>query len=68
MQAILSYVGDLSISQAIEVRSSDFPVLERNLNADGNNYHETEWMIAENSFHHSLEYPSRMVLPVIPDG
>ena len=51
----------------IEVASSNFPVLERNLNTGGNNYDETEWVVAENSVHHTAEHPSHIVLPVLPD-
>ena len=51
----------------VQVSSSNFPNLERNLNTGGNNYDETEWVVAENSVHHSAEYPSHIVLPVIPE-
>ena len=51
----------------VQVSSSDFPLFERNLNTGGNNYDETEWVIAENTIHHSKEYPSHIVLPIIPD-
>ena len=49
----------------LQVSSSDFPLFERNLNTGGNNYDETEWVVANNSIHHSSEYPSHLVLPVI---
>ena len=51
----------------IEVASSNFPMLERNLNTGGNNYDETEWVVAENSVHHTPEHPSHIVLPVLPE-
>ena len=51
----------------VQVSSSNFPNFERNLNTGGNNYDETEWVVAENSVHHSRAYPSQIVLPVIPD-
>ena len=51
----------------IEVASSNFPLFERNLNTGGNNFDETEWVVAENSVHHGGDYPSRILLPVIPD-
>jgi putative CocE/NonD family hydrolase len=51
----------------VQVSSSDFPLFERNLNTGGNNYDETEWVVAENSIHHSKEYPSHIVLPIIPE-
>lgn len=52
----------------IEVTSSNFPVFERNLNTEGNNFDESEWVVAENSVHHSTKFPSRIVLPVTPEG
>ena len=50
----------------LQVSSSDFPLFERNLNTGGDNYDETEWVIAKNAVHHSAQYPSHLVLPVIP--
>ena len=52
----------------LQVSSSDFPLYERNLNTGGNNYDEVDWVIAENSVHHSAEHPSHLILPVIPGG
>jgi putative CocE/NonD family hydrolase len=49
----------------LEVSSSNFPRLDRNLNTGGNNYDETEWEAAENVVYHSGEHPSHIVLPVI---
>jgi len=49
----------------LQISSSNFPRFVRNLNTGGNNYDETEWVAAENTIHHSAEYPSRLVLPVI---
>ncbi len=49
----------------LEVSSSNFPRWERNLNTGGNNYDETEWKIATNRVHHTKEYLSYVVLPVI---
>jgi len=49
----------------LQVSSSNFPRFVRNLNTGGNNYDETEWVVAENSIHHSSKYPSRLVLPVV---
>ncbi|MGD9344779.1 MAG: CocE/NonD family hydrolase [Candidatus Aminicenantes bacterium] len=51
----------------VQVSSSDFPLFERNLNTGGNNYDETEWVVAENTIHHSREFPSHILLPIIPD-
>lgn len=49
----------------VEVASSKFPQYMRNLNTGGNNYDETEGVIAHNTVHHSAEYPSKIVLPVV---
>jgi putative CocE/NonD family hydrolase len=49
----------------LEVSSSSFPRFDRNLNTGGNNYDESEWVIAENAVHHSPAYPSHLLLPVI---
>lgn len=51
----------------VQVSSSDFPLFERNLNTGGNNYDETEWVIAENTIHHSKKYPSHFIFPIIKD-
>ncbi len=32
------------------------------------NANEPVWVIAENSSYHSVEYPSRVVLPIVPAG
>lgn len=48
----------------IEVSSSNFPRFARNLNTGGNNYDETEGVIAENKVHHSKKYPSQIRLPL----
>lgn len=51
----------------LEVASARFPNHDRNLGTGGDNYSETEWVVAENTVHHSERYPSHIVLPVIPD-
>ena len=51
----------------LEVSSSSFPRFDRNLNTGGNNFDESEWIIAENAVHHSAEYPSHLLLPVIEE-
>jgi len=51
----------------IEVSSSNFPRYDRNLNTGGNNWDETEGVVARNAVHHSTQYPSRVVLPVVDD-
>ncbi|MBN1387094.1 MAG: CocE/NonD family hydrolase [Bacteroidales bacterium] len=49
----------------IEVSSSNFPRFDRNLNTGGNNYDESEGLVATNSIHHSKDYPSVIKLPVV---
>jgi putative CocE/NonD family hydrolase len=49
----------------IEVSSSNFPRFTRNLNTGGNNYDETEGVVAHNTIHHSREYPSQIKLPIV---
>lgn len=48
----------------VEVASSKFPQYMRNLNTGGNNYDETEGVIARNTVHHSARYPSQIILPI----
>jgi len=49
----------------IEVSSSNFPRFSRNLNTGGDNYDETNSIIALNKIHHSKIYPSNIKLPFI---
>ncbi|PPK87634.1 hypothetical protein CLV84_0581 [Neolewinella xylanilytica] len=49
----------------IEVSSSNFPRFDRNMNTGGNNYDETEGVVARNVIHHSAEYPSVVRIPVV---
>ncbi len=48
----------------IEISSSNFPRFARNLNTGGNNYDESEGVIANNKVHHSKKYPSQIRLPI----
>ncbi|WP_435578475.1 CocE/NonD family hydrolase, partial [Gilvibacter sp.] len=48
----------------IEISSSNFPRFARNLNTGGNNYDESEGVVATNSIHHSSKYPSNIKLPI----
>jgi len=50
----------------LEVAGSNFPRFDRNLNTDGNNYDETEAVIAHTSIHHSAQYPSSVTVTVVP--
>jgi putative CocE/NonD family hydrolase len=49
----------------LEISSSSFPRWDRNLNTGGNNYDESEWVVAHNTVHHSPEHPSYLILPVV---
>ncbi|NVJ87376.1 MAG: CocE/NonD family hydrolase [Algoriphagus sp.] len=49
----------------IEVTSSNFPRFDRNMNTGGNNYDESEGVVATNSIHHGGKFLSRVVLPMI---
>jgi hypothetical protein len=49
----------------IEVSSSNFPRFDRNLNTGGNNYDETESVVAHSAVHHSKLYPSTLKLTVV---
>jgi uncharacterized protein len=49
----------------IEISSSNFPRFARNLNTGGNNYDESEGIIAHNKIHHSSSYPSQIKIPII---
>jgi uncharacterized protein len=48
----------------IEISSSNFPRFERNLNTGGNNYDESQGVVAQNKIHHSAQYPSQIRLPI----
>lgn len=50
----------------LDVTSSSFPRLERNLNTGGNNYEETAGRHATNSLHHGPDAESYLELPVVP--
>ncbi len=49
----------------IEVSSSNFPRFTRNLNTGGNNFDETEAVLAHNVIHHNAQYPSQIRLPIM---
>ena len=49
----------------LEVSSSNFPRWDRNLNTGGNNYDETEYVVARNAVHHSAARPSMLILPIV---
>jgi predicted acyl esterase len=49
----------------IEVSSSNFPRFDRNLNTGGDNYNESQGVVAHNQVHHSTQYPSSVTLSVV---
>ena len=49
----------------IEVSSSNFPRFDRNLNTGGNNYDESQPVVAHNAVHHSKTYPSSLTITVV---
>jgi uncharacterized protein len=52
----------------LDISSSNFPRIDRNLNTGGPIGFEMQWRIAENTVHHTAAHPSRLILPVIPGG
>jgi putative CocE/NonD family hydrolase len=51
----------------VEVASASFPVFSRNLNTGGHNEKDTRFVPAEQTIYHNAQYPSHVVLPVIPE-
>ena len=49
----------------IEISSSNFPRFTRNLNTGGNNFDESEGVIAHNKVFHDKSHPSQIKLPII---
>ncbi|MEM1119638.1 MAG: CocE/NonD family hydrolase [Bacteroidota bacterium] len=49
----------------VEISSSNFPRFTRNMNTGGDNYNESEGVIAHNQVHHSAVYPSQVRLPIV---
>ncbi len=49
----------------IEISSSNFPRFARNLNTGGNNFDESEGVVARNQVHHSDQHPSQIRLPIV---
>ncbi|WP_244662140.1 CocE/NonD family hydrolase [Mesorhizobium huakuii] len=50
----------------VQVASSCFPHYARNLNTGGDNATESATAIAENTLYHDRNYPSHIILPVVP--
>ena len=52
----------------LELSSSDFPRFDRNLNTGEDPNTGTRMEIARQTIYHSRQYPSHLVLPLIPRG
>ncbi len=50
----------------LEISSSNFPFFDRNLNTGGNNYGESQWVVARNTVHHRGSAASQLTLSVLP--
>jgi putative CocE/NonD family hydrolase len=50
-----------------EVASASFPMFSRNLNTGGHNEMEDDFAVAEQRVYHTPDYPSHILLPVIPE-
>jgi putative CocE/NonD family hydrolase len=50
----------------VEVASASFPFFSRNLNTGGHNEKDTQFVTAEQTIYHNAQYPSHVVLPMIP--
>jgi len=53
-------------SLRVEVSSASFPSFSRNLNTGGHNEKETKFVKASQTIYHNEQYPSHVLLPVIP--
>jgi len=49
----------------IEISSSNFPRFARNLNTGGDNFNESNGIVARNTIHHSKLHPSSITLPIV---
>lgn len=50
----------------VEVASASFPIFSRNLNTGGHNEKDTDYVTAEQTVYHNAQYPSHVLLPLIP--
>jgi putative CocE/NonD family hydrolase len=50
----------------VDVSSSNFPLFDRNHNTGREFYNDAELVTAHQTIYHSAQYPSRVILPVIP--
>ena len=52
----------------VDITSSNFPHFDRNLNTGNDPATDTEIRVAQQTVYHTAQYPSHIVLPVIPRG
>jgi putative CocE/NonD family hydrolase len=63
---VTSYLFKAGHNIRIEISSSNFPRFSRNLNTGNEVATDTEVRRATQTIHHSAEYPSCIILPVVP--
>ena len=63
---VTSYVFSSGHRIRLEVSSSNFPRFDRNLNSSGPNADATRFVKAKQTVYHEKDYPSALILPVIP--
>jgi hypothetical protein len=63
---VTSYVFTNGHRIRLEVSSSNFPRFDRNLNSSAPNANVTKMNKAKQSVFHEKDYPSALILPVIP--
>lgn len=51
----------------LEISSCNFPAFSRNLNTGGDIATDDQMAVAHQTIFHSAEYPSRLILPIIPN-
>ncbi|MBN1224067.1 MAG: CocE/NonD family hydrolase [Candidatus Aminicenantes bacterium] len=51
----------------LDITSSAFPTFDRNLNTGEHNGTSTQMQVAHQTVYHTKDYPSHLVLPVIPE-
>ena len=49
----------------VEISSSNFPRFARNLNTGGDNWNESQGVVAINAVHHAPQHPSQIRLPIV---
>jgi putative CocE/NonD family hydrolase len=63
---VTSYVFAAGHHIRLEVSSSNFPRFDRNLNSSGPNADATKIVKARQTIFHEKDYPSALILPIIP--